>query len=259
LTPQLGGNLDANNFVITGLPSSPSAGTEATSKTYVDAADATNASNIATNAANIASNDTDIAFNANLISTNIANITSNATNILTNINSISSNTAALGTKVPRTSATGSAELPVGTTGDRDGSPAAGMIRYNSTLSQFEGYGTAWGAIGGGGFDVRSTPPTSPTPQSGDVYWDEDEAIPYIHYIQDEDGANEQAQWIPLVPQQNPKTAEGGGSDEIFHENDQAVTTSYTIATGRNALSAGPITINTGATVTVSAGSTWVIV
>jgi len=159
-------------------------------------------------------------------------------------------------KVPRTAATGSAELPTGTTAQRDASASAGLIRFNSTLTQFEGYnGTAWGAIGGGGFDVLSAPPTSPAPQGGDVYWDDDEAIPYIYYDQGGGVAN----WIPLVPQQNPKTAEGGGSDEIFHENDQAVTTSYTIATGRNALSAGPITINTGATVTVSAGSTWVIV
>jgi hypothetical protein len=135
-----------------------------------------------------------------------------------------------------------------------------MIRFNTSLTQFEGYdGSAWGAIGGGGFDVLSAPPTSPAPQQGDVYWDEDEGIPYIRYIQDEGGVDEQAQWIPLVPQQNPKSAEGGGSDEVFHENDQAVTTDYTIATGRNAMTAGPITINTGATVTVSAGSTWVVV
>ena len=88
-----------------------------------------------------------------------------------------------------------------------------------------------------------------------MYWDNDEGIPYIYY----DQGGGQAQWIPLVPQQNPKSAEGGGSDEVFHENDQAVTTNYTIATGRNAMTAGPITINSGATVTVSAGSTWVVV
>jgi hypothetical protein len=162
--------------------------------------------------------------------------------------------------VSETSSTGSAELPVGTTGERDGTPAQGMIRFNTSLTQFEGYdGTAWGAIGGGGFNVLSAPPTSPAPQQGDVYWDEDEGIPYIRYIQDQGGVDEQAQWIPLVPQQNPKSAEGGGSDEVFHENDQAVTTDYTIATGRNAMTAGPITINTGATVTISAGSTWVVV
>ena len=42
------------------------------------------------------------------------------------------------------------ELPDGTTGERPGTPANGMIRYNTTLGTFEGYKAgAWGAIGGG--------------------------------------------------------------------------------------------------------------
>ena len=52
-------------------------------------------------------------------------------------------------KVPRTSTTGSANLPTGTTAQRDGSPAAGMIRYNTTTANFEGYSTGWGALGSG--------------------------------------------------------------------------------------------------------------
>ena len=48
------------------------------------------------------------------------------------------------------SATDSIHIPVGTTAQRPGSPAAGYFRYNSSLSQFEGYTSAWGAIGGGG-------------------------------------------------------------------------------------------------------------
>ena len=42
------------------------------------------------------------------------------------------------------------ELPAGTTGQRPGSPVAGMFRYNSTDGQFEGYTDEWGAIAGGG-------------------------------------------------------------------------------------------------------------
>jgi len=103
---------------------------------------------------------------------------------------------------PRTSATGSSNLSVGTTAQRDGSPAAGMIRYNSTLGQFEGYGSQWGAIGGG--------------------------------------------------------ATGGGSDTWAVEHDNTITTSYTIGTGKNVISAGPLTVNSGATVTVPSGSNWVI-
>lgn len=54
-------------------------------------------------------------------------------------------------------------------------------------------------------------------------------------------------------------ATGGGSDAIFWENDQTVTTSYTITNGKNAGSFGPITINSGVTVTVGAGEVWTVV
>jgi hypothetical protein len=54
-------------------------------------------------------------------------------------------------------------------------------------------------------------------------------------------------------------ATGGGADRVFQENDQTVTTNYTMTTNRNAVSAGPVTINNGVTVTVPSGSSWVIV
>ena len=53
-------------------------------------------------------------------------------------------------------------------------------------------------------------------------------------------------------------ATGGGADEVFVENAQVVTASYTVPSGRNAHSAGPITINDGVVVTISDGSRWVI-
>ena len=190
-TPQLGGNLDVNGNTITGLPTSPSATTEATSKAYVDAGDATNAGNITTNATNIATNVTNIAARLPLAGgTMTGAIVFNAGQTIAGY-------------TPRTSATGSSNLSVGTTAQRDGSPAAGMIRYNSTLGQFEGYGSAWGAIGGG--------------------------------------------------------ATGGGSDTWAVEHDNTITQSYTIGTGKNVVSAGPLTVNSGATVTVPSGSNWVIV
>lgn len=54
-------------------------------------------------------------------------------------------------------------------------------------------------------------------------------------------------------------ATGGGSNKIFFENDQTVTNDYTITSGKNAVSAGPISINSGIVVTVPSGSTWTIV
>lgn len=54
-------------------------------------------------------------------------------------------------------------------------------------------------------------------------------------------------------------AVGGGSDKIFYENDQTVTTNYTLTTNKNAMTAGPVTINAGVTVTVPSGANWVVV
>ena len=53
-------------------------------------------------------------------------------------------------------------------------------------------------------------------------------------------------------------ATGGGSDSIFIENGQTVTTSYSIPTLTNAMSTGPITIDGSVSVTIPDGSRWVI-
>ena len=54
-------------------------------------------------------------------------------------------------------------------------------------------------------------------------------------------------------------ATGGGSDKCFWENSTTITTSYTITNNMNAGTFGPVTVNSGATVTVGSGETWVIV
>jgi len=100
------------------------------------------------------------------------------------------------------SGTGQVKVPAGTTGQRSGSPAAGMMRYNSTTGTFEGYTTAWGSIGGG--------------------------------------------------------ATGAGGDAVFQENSRTVTTSYTLTTGKSAATVGPITVNSGVTLTIPSGERLVI-
>ena len=54
-------------------------------------------------------------------------------------------------------------------------------------------------------------------------------------------------------------AQGSGNDEVFWENDQTITNDYTITNGKNAGSFGPITIQSGKTVTVGSGETWTVV
>jgi hypothetical protein len=99
--------------------------------------------------------------------------------------------------------TGQINLPIGTTAQRSGTPYSGMIRYNTTYGQYEGYyNSAWGQIGGG--------------------------------------------------------ATGAGGDQVFQENGVTVTTSYTLTSNKNAVSVGPISVNSGVTVTIPTGQRWVI-
>ena len=104
------------------------------------------------------------------------------------------------------SSTGFLKVPVGTNAQQPGqssqpAAAAGHYRYNSDTSQFEGYTTSWGAIGGGG------------------------------------------------------GATGGGTEAIFHENENAMDQDYTIGNGTANINAGvfgPLTIN--AVLTIPSGS-----
>lgn len=106
-------------------------------------------------------------------------------------------------KVAKTSDTGSAVLPKGTTGQRDGTPLSGYLRFNTTTSSPEIYnGTAWGSVGGG--------------------------------------------------------ATGAGGDTVFQENSRVVTTNYTLTSGKSASTVGPITVNSGVTVTIPSGERLIV-
>jgi len=53
-------------------------------------------------------------------------------------------------------------------------------------------------------------------------------------------------------------ASGGAGNPFVYENDQIITTNYTITAGKNGMSTGTLTINSGVTVTVPSGSRWVV-
>ena len=54
-------------------------------------------------------------------------------------------------------------------------------------------------------------------------------------------------------------ATGAGGDEVFYEHGQSVTTSYSVTANSNAMSAGPVTLDSGVDVTLTGTSEWVIV
>lgn len=53
-------------------------------------------------------------------------------------------------------------------------------------------------------------------------------------------------------------ASGGAGNPFVYENDQTVTADYTITSGKNGMSTGPLTIDSGITITVPSGSRWVV-
>ena len=53
-------------------------------------------------------------------------------------------------------------------------------------------------------------------------------------------------------------ATGGSTDKVFFENDQTVTTSYTLTANKNAMTAGPVTVANGAIVTVPSNASWIV-
>ncbi|WP_104019136.1 hypothetical protein [Roseovarius nitratireducens] len=80
-----------------------------------------------------------------------------------------------GEAVEKTAATGSAALPVGTQAQRDTTPAAGYLRFNSEAGAFEGHdGSDWGAIGGSASSVNITGATT-------VYVDQQETYTITDY------------------------------------------------------------------------------
>jgi hypothetical protein len=53
-------------------------------------------------------------------------------------------------------------------------------------------------------------------------------------------------------------ATGGGTDKVFVQNGQTVTTTYSFPSATNASSVGPITINSGVSVTLPSGCRWLV-
>jgi hypothetical protein len=60
-------------------------------------------------------------------------------------------------------------------------------------------------------------------------------------------------WRPL------SGAAGGGGNRAFFENQSNISSDYAITTGYNAGTFGPITLNSGITVTIPANSVWTVV
>jgi hypothetical protein len=172
--------------------------------------------------------------------------------------------------------TGGIKVPSGTTAQRP-TGLTGFIRYNTTLARYEVSLTGTGAVINTLTYVTTTATcttvTNHNLSTGDYVVIAGAsmaaynggfnivvtgATTFTYTMASNPGANgtgasyTYAQWVAVGG------ANGGGSDQVFFVNSQTVTTSYTLPSGTSASSTGPITLNSGVTVTIPSGGRWVV-
>lgn len=144
--------------------------------------------------------------------------------------------------------TGAVRVSSGTTAERP-TPATAMFRFNTSTVKFEGYnGTVWGSIGGGATIANDTTtatnlfPAFLNATSGEAA--------------DLFTSNAKLLYKPSTGELQSTVLVAGNGIVV---NSSIIAENYMVGTNYNAMSSGPVTINAGVTVTVSAGSTWAVI
>ena len=196
--------------------------------------------------ANAAGSNTQVQFNNSGVLGGSANLTWSGTALA--VTGTAAVTGALTATLDSTfSSTGALSISKGTTGQRP-TPASGMLRFNTTTVEFEGYnGTAWASVGGAALSNDTSTasnlfPLFATATSGTASTLNTSNAKLLY---------------------KPSTGELQASVPVALNgivvNSQTVSVSYTIAAGYSAMSSGPVTVASGQAVTVSSGSRWVVV
>ena len=122
------------------------------------------------------------------------------------------------------------------------SATAGQLYYNTTDNVIKFYnGTEWLNVSGGDIVLENLSSDPVSANTGQLYYNTtDNVIKFYNGTE----------WL---------NTSQGSTDPNFFENDVVLTSSYTITTNKNALTAGPVTVANGVIITVPEGSTWTIV
>jgi len=142
--------------------------------------------------------------------------------------------------------TGALTISKGTTGQRP-TAVSGMLRFNTTTTEFEGYnGTTWASVGGAAL-------SNDTSTASNVY-------PLFAAATSGTASTLYTSNAKFL--YKPSTGELQASEVIASNglllNATTVAASYTIGTGYNAMSVGPVTVASGQSVTVSSGQRWLV-
>jgi hypothetical protein len=195
--------------------------------------------------ANAAGSNTQVQFNNSGVLGGSANLTWSGTALA--ITGTAAVTGALTATLDSTfSSTGALIISKGTTGQRP-TAASGMLRFNTTTTEFEGYnGTAWASVGGAALSNDTSTATN-------VY-------PLFAAATSGTASTLFTGNAKLL--YKPSTGEFQASELVASNgilvNNATVSASYTIASGNNGLSVGPVTVASGQAVTISSGQRWVV-
>lgn len=139
----------------------------------------------------------------------------------------------------------------------------------SIVSPLDGQVLSYDAVAGewvnSTIDVSATTIADTAPldaQQGDAWFDSSSGFLYIYY----DDGNGSGQWVEVKANSADTAALESRVDTLESKadfpiqlNTQTISANYTVPSGYNGMSAGPITISDGVVVTIPAGSSWSIV
>ena len=127
------------------------------------------------------------------------------------------------------------------------SPVSGMLRFNTQTTEFEGYnGTAWASVGGAALSNDTSTASNLFP----LFASATSGTATTLFT-----GNTKLLYKPSTGEFQSSVLNAGNGIVV---NNATISASYTIASGSNAMSVGPVTVASGQSVTVSSGQRWVV-
>jgi hypothetical protein len=127
------------------------------------------------------------------------------------------------------------------------SPVSGMLRFNTQTTEFEGYnGTAWASVGGAALSNDTSTASNLFP----LFASATSGTATTLFT-----GNTKLLYQPSTGEFQSSVLNAGNGIVV---NNATISASYTIASGSNAMSVGPVTVASGQSVTVSSGQRWVV-
>jgi hypothetical protein len=195
--------------------------------------------------ANAAGSNTQVQFNNSGVLGGSANLTWSGTALA--VTGTAAVTGALTATLDSTfSSTGALLISKGNTAARP-SPVSGMLRFNTQTVEFEGYnGTAWASVGGAALSNDTSTASNLFP----LFASATSGTATTLFT-----GNTKLLYKPSTGEFQSSVLNAGNGIVV---NNATISASYTIESGSNAMSVGPVTVASGQSVTVSSGQRWVV-